>query len=110
MIDTQPIHIGGPDSSTSNCSSRNQTIEMPISTHSGSHVAATRARRSGGCCSSAYTAARMKPPNEPTAAASVGVARPNTIVPSTARISTASGKNDASSILKISKRTNVKIA
>ena len=37
-------------------------------------------------------------------AASVGVARPNTIEPSTARIRTASGKNDASSILKTSSR------
>ncbi len=59
--------------------------------------------------SSAYTAASAKPPNDPTAAASVGVASPNTIEPSTARIITASGKNDDSSILKISRRGKVKI-
>src|SRR5512143_3163610 len=47
----------------------------------------------------------MNPPNPPTAAASEGVARPNTIEPSTARIISASGKNDVSSILKISSRS-----
>ncbi len=52
----------------------------------------------------------MTPPSAPTAAASVGVARPNTIEPSTARIRIASGKNDASSILKISSRTKFQIA
>ena len=46
----------------------------------------------------------QEPPKAPTAAASVGVARPKTIEPSTAMIITASGKNDASSILKISRR------
>ena len=46
---------------------------------------------------------------DPIAAASVGVARPKTMVPSTARISIASGKNDVSSILKISSRVSVKI-
>ena len=44
------------------------------------------------------------------AAASVGVASPNTIEPSTARISTASGKNDASSILKTRAASNVQMA
>ena len=53
---------------------------------------------------------QQKPPNAPTAAASVGVASPNTIEPSTARISNASGKNDANSILKICKRSNVPAA
>ena len=48
-----------------------------------------------------------KPPNAPTAAASAGVAKPNTIEPSTASISIASGKNDASSILKTWKRSHV---
>src|SRR5882672_3013847 len=47
----------------------------------------------------------MQPPNAPTAAASVGVERPNTIEPSTIRISSASGKNDASSILNTSSRS-----
>ena len=47
----------------------------------------------------------MNPPNAPTAAASVGVANPNTIEPSTARISIASGKNEASSNLKTSSRS-----
>src|SRR4051812_23426966 len=51
--------------------------------------------------------ASTKPPNAPTAAASVGVARPNTIDPSTASISSARGKNDVSSILKISWRSHV---
>ena len=50
------------------------------------------------------------PPNAPTAAASVGVASPNTIEPSTATIRMASGKNDVSSILKISSRSQVQIA
>ena len=49
----------------------------------------------------------MKPPNAPTAAASAGVARPNTIEPSTARISSASGKNEVSSILNTSSRSQV---
>jgi hypothetical protein len=44
------------------------------------------------------------------AAASVGVARPKTMVPSTARIIIASGKNDPSSILKISRRAKLKYA
>src|SRR3954463_5382394 len=48
--------------------------------------------------------ASTRPPSAPTAAASVGVASPKTMEPSTAMISTASGKNDASSILKISSR------
>src|SRR6185369_17005306 len=48
--------------------------------------------------------ASIRPPNAPTAAASVGVANPKTMEPSTATISTARGKNDASSILKISSR------
>src|SRR5580765_2432754 len=47
----------------------------------------------------------MQPPNAPTAAASVGVESPNTIEPSTIRISSASGKNDASSILNTSSRS-----
>ncbi len=55
-------------------------------------------------------AASSRPPIEPTAAASVGVARPNTIVPSTATIRNASGKNDASSILKTSSRAKVSSA
>ena len=41
----------------------------------------------------------------PTAAASEGVASPNTIEPSTARISRASGKNELSSILNTSSRS-----
>ena len=40
----------------------------------------------------------MAAPSAPTAAASVGVATPNMMAPSTARISSASGKNDFSSI------------
>jgi len=40
----------------------------------------------------------MKPPSAPTAAASVGVASPSTIDPSTAMIMIASGKNELSSI------------
>ena len=51
-----------------------------------------------------YAPARIRLPSAPTAAASVGVARPKTIEPSTAMIMTANGKNDASSILKISRR------
>ena len=54
-----------------------------------------------------YAAARMTPPNAPTAAASVGVARPNTIEPSTAMIRIASGKNEASRNLKTSSRSQV---
>ena len=42
------------------------------------------------------------------AAASVGVARPKTMEPSTARISTSSGKNEPSSILKISSRAKLR--
>src|SRR5436190_20632916 len=47
----------------------------------------------------------MQPPNAPTAAASVGVESPNTIEPRTIRISSASGKNDESSILNTSCRS-----
>src|SRR5258706_15899029 len=47
----------------------------------------------------------MPPPTAPTAAASVGVESPKTIEPSTIRISNASGKNDASSILNTSRRS-----
>src|SRR5258706_12420288 len=47
----------------------------------------------------------MPPPTAPTAAASVGVESPKTIEPSTIRISSASGKNDASSILNTSRRS-----
>ena len=50
-------------------------------------------------------AARINPPKPPTAAASEGVASPNTIDPSTARISNASGKNEASSSLNTSSRS-----
>ena len=42
------------------------------------------------------------------AAASVGVAKPNTMVPSTAKIIMASGKNEPSNILKISRRAKLK--
>ncbi len=42
----------------------------------------------------AIIAANMAPPKAPTAAASEGVESPNTIEPSTARISRASGKNE----------------
>src|SRR5882672_11023049 len=49
----------------------------------------------------------MKPPKAPTAAASVGVERPNTIEPSTARMSTAKGKNDASRNLNTSRRSQL---
>ena len=42
------------------------------------------------------------------AAASVGVASPKTMVPSTAMIITASGKKEPSSILKISSRAKLK--
>src|SRR6267142_568367 len=49
----------------------------------------------------------MQPPKAPTAAASVGVDSPNTIEPSTIRISSASGKNEPSSILKTSSRSQV---
>src|SRR5260221_5494541 len=48
----------------------------------------------------------MHPPNAPTAAASVGFEGRNTIDPSTIRISSASGKNDASSILNTSSRSH----
>ncbi len=41
-IDIQPTHSGGPDSSTSNLSSRNQTIETAVSVQSG--IQATRIR------------------------------------------------------------------
>ena len=51
-----------------------------------------------------YAPAKINPPSAPTAAASVGVAKPNTMEPSTAMIMTASGKNEANSILKISSR------
>jgi hypothetical protein len=51
----------------------------------------------------------MKPPAEPSAAASVGVANPKTMLPSTARIISASGKKDPSSILNTSRRTKVKM-
>ena len=51
-----------------------------------------------------YAAASTKPPNAPTAAASVGVARPNTMEPKTARIRISKGKKLDSSILKISSR------
>ncbi len=43
----------------------------------------------------------------PTAAASVGVAKPKTIEPKTNRINTASGKKDPNNILKISSLTHV---
>ncbi len=42
------------------------------------------------------------------AAASVGVAQPKMIVPSTARMRAESGKNEPSSILKIWSRSKVK--
>ena len=57
-----------------------------------------------------YAAASTKPPKAPTAAASVGVARPNTMEPSTARISTSSGKKLDSSILKTSSRAWLRMA
>ena len=56
-----------------------------------------------------YAAARTKPPKDPIAAASVGVASPTTMVPSTPRMIRASGKNDPRSILKISSRSKVKM-
>jgi hypothetical protein len=90
-------------------SSRNQTTDTPDSTQSGVQTFQMRRRASGDSFSNAYTAASAKPPNEPTAAASVGVANPNTIVPSTARMSTASGKNDARSILKICRWAKVNV-
>src|SRR4051812_14293683 len=37
-MESQPIHSGGPDVSTSNCSRRNHTTEMPKTAHSGNHV------------------------------------------------------------------------
>src|SRR4026209_1044246 len=49
----------------------------------------------------------MQPPKAPTAAASVGVDRPKTIEPSTMRINTASGKNEPSSILNTSSRSQL---
>src|SRR3954447_1177378 len=56
-IEIQPTHNGGPDSSTSNLSSRNQTMNKPISSHSGTQTATTARRLSRGCLSSAYIAA-----------------------------------------------------
>src|SRR5436190_9058036 len=38
MIETQPIHTGGPDSTTSNLSSANQTTDTPKRSQSGSQV------------------------------------------------------------------------
>ncbi len=50
-----------------------------------------------------YPIASSAEPSAPTAAASVGVARPNMIVPSTERISSASGKNEVASSFTVLK-------
>ena len=55
-----------------------------------------------------YAIASSMPPNAPIAAASVGVASPNTMLPRTARIMNASGNKEPSSILKISSRAKLK--
>ena len=66
--------------------------------------------RSTGRFRRRYASASSAPPIAPMAAASLGVARPKAIDPSTAAIITASGKKEAISILKISMRAHVSMA
>ena len=56
-----------------------------------------------------YAPVRSIAPAAPSAAASVGVAQPKMIDPSTARMSAVSGKNEVSSIFRISSRSKVKM-
>ncbi|MNV58990.1 hypothetical protein D3C71_1513890 [compost metagenome] len=66
--------------------------------------------RSTGRFRRRYASASKAPPMAPMAAASLGVARPKTMEPSTAAIITAKGKNEPISILKISSRAHVSTA
>ena len=108
-IETQPTHSGGPDSSTSNLSSRNQTTRRRRAPTAGATSSSDLPRRSLRQRLAARRSPRARSPRtsrrRPPRWAWRGRRRS---MPSTARISTASGKNDASSILKISSRAKVK--
>ena len=108
-IDRPPTNVVGVEETTSPLYKINQMIEIITTTQSGIHNFAAAIIFSRDCVNNRYTDARIKPPSEPTAAASVGVASPNKIVPSTARIMTDSGKNDVSNILKTSSLTKFSV-
>ncbi|KAG0753083.1 hypothetical protein G6F22_021606 [Rhizopus arrhizus] len=96
----------------SNANAAEKIDEPTNSQHTIALVLAVRNTdsRSTGRFSRRYASASKAPPIAPMAAASLGVARPNAIDPSTAAIMTASGKNDDISILKISSLAHVSAA